>query len=51
MEQEKLAENLVKAIQTGTVAASFCVEKYGTQEHFFDQEIFEHRFSKTFGQV
>ena len=42
-------ESLVKAIQTGTVAASFCVEKYGTQEHCFDQKIFDYRFSNTFG--
>ena len=41
-------ESLVKAIQTGTVAASFCVEKYGTQEHFFDRKIFDYRFSNTF---
>ena len=43
-------ESLVKAIQTGTVAASFCVEKYGTQEHCFDQKIFDYRFSNTFGR-
>jgi Sugar kinases, ribokinase family len=43
-------KDLVEAIQIGTVAASFCVEQYGTQEHFFDKETFDYRYAKAFGK-
>jgi adenosine kinase len=36
--------------QMGSVAASFAVEKYGTQEHKFSLEEFAVRYKKTFGE-
>lgn len=39
---------LLKSLQMGTVTASFCVEKYGTQEHSFDLETFNLRYEKAF---
>ena len=35
--------------QLGAVCASFCIEKYGTQEHTFTGETFALRYETTFG--
>lgn len=35
--------------ELGAVSASFCVEKYGTQEHTFTLQSFSERFEQTFG--
>lgn len=35
----------------GTVAASFCVEQYGTQLHRFTREKFQARYEKAFGPM
>ncbi|MBQ4132150.1 MAG: carbohydrate kinase family protein [Desulfovibrionaceae bacterium] len=42
-------KGLIEALQMGTVAASFCVEQHGTQEHCFDLETFRSRYDKAFG--
>jgi adenosine kinase len=36
--------------QVGSVAASYAIEEYGTQEHSFTPEIFCERYSKTYGE-
>lgn len=37
-------------IKTATVAASFCVEKQGTQNHTFTREGFKKRYQETWGE-
>lgn len=37
------------AAELGTVSASFCIEKYGTQEHSFTFQSYCQRFEQTFG--
>lgn len=37
--------------QMGAVASSFAIEKYGTQEHFFDIPTFLQRYKKTFNST
>jgi len=39
-----------KCAQTGTVVASFCVEKQGTQNHEFDSDRFKKRYKETWGE-
>lgn len=39
-----------KCIKTGTVVASFCVEKRGTQNHEFDLTTFKNRYQETWGE-
>ena len=43
-------KSIPEALQIGTVAASFCVEQHGTQEHKFDLEMFNARYDKAFGE-
>jgi len=33
----------------GSIAAAFCIEKYGTQEHFFTLETFGKRYEENYG--
>lgn len=37
------------AVKLGSCCASFCVEKFGTQEHFFTHEIIKARYEKNYG--
>lgn len=37
--------------QMGSVAASFAIEKYGTQEHYFSISDFVRRYTKTYGET
>lgn len=37
--------------QVGSVSSVYAVEKYGTQEHEFDQEEFISRYEKTYGET
>ncbi len=41
---------LRKCAKLGSVVASFCVEKHGTQEHKFTKRIVGNRYERTYGQ-
>ena len=41
-------KSIEEAAKLGAVAASFCVEKYGTREHSFTQEEFDARYAEAF---
>ena len=41
-------KSVEESAKLGAVAASFCVEKYGTREHTFTQDEFNKRFSEAF---
>lgn len=43
--------NMKKAAQMGAVAASYAVEKYGTQEHYFTYSEFLERYRENFGPL
>jgi len=46
-----LGRDLVQAALMGAVAAGFCVERHGTQEHFFTLEEFWTRYEENFGSM
>ena len=37
--------------ELGAVCSSFCIEKYGTQEHGFTRETFSRRYEETYGPM
>ena len=37
------------SVRLGSCCASFCVEKFGTQEHFFDHDTIKARYEKYYG--
>ncbi len=39
------------AAELGAVCASFCIEKYGTQEHTFTKESFAKRYETAYGPL
>lgn len=43
--------DLETCARLGTIAASFCVEQYGTQEHNFTKATFLKRYADTFGEA
>ncbi len=43
--------DIVESSKLGSICASFCVEKYGTQEHSFGTRIFGERYKATFGST
>jgi adenosine kinase len=43
--------DLPEACKLGAVCGAYCVEKAGTQEHFFTPESFESRYQATFGPL
>ncbi|CAM2060117.1 PfkB domain protein [Desulfovibrionales bacterium] len=45
-----LGKSLFEAARMGAVAASFCVEKAGTQEHVFDDAAFIARYRESYGE-
>jgi len=46
-----LGRDLVQAALMGSVAAGFCVERHGTQEHSFTLEEFWKRHKENFGSM
>lgn len=40
--------SLVEAARAGSVAASFCIESFGTQEYAFTRESFAERYARTY---
>ena len=40
-----------EAAKLGSVSASFCLEKMGTQEHEYTSEVFRQRYEATFGPM
>ncbi len=43
--------DLPTAARIGSISASFCVEKFGTQEHFFTKAAIAERYQETYGTV
>lgn len=44
-------KSMENAARMGAVAAAYAIEKYGTQEHSYTYEEFEHRYSSNFGAL
>ena len=40
-----------EATKLGSVSASFCLEKMGTQEHEYSPEVFRQRYESVFGPL
>jgi adenosine kinase len=43
--------DLGTAARMGAVAATYAIEKYGTQEHYYTYEDFAERYRKNFGAL
>lgn len=41
--------SIEEAVKLGSCCASFCVEKFGTQEHYFNHEIIKDRYEENYG--
>lgn len=37
------------SVKLGSICAAFCIEKYGTQEHYFSMESFRERYKENYG--
>lgn len=46
-----MGKDIETAAKMGAVAASFAIEKYGTQEHYFTYEEFVERYNSNFGEL
>jgi adenosine kinase len=46
-----LGKDLETAAKMGAVSATYAIEKYGTQEHYFTYEDFAERYRNSFGAL
>ena len=46
-----IGRDIETAAKMGAVAASYAIEKYGTQEHRYTYEEFTERYKNTFGEL
>ena len=46
-----MKKDYIEAARLGAICASFAVEHLGTQEHYFDEKIFNKRYTGLFGKI